>query len=546
MKKFVIGIFAAGCLLALCSLYSISAGAAEADANLAGLLESTIAQGVSGNQCTNTCTDYSVYWKDSCPAGERCIAFKNSCADDITLSYQIGCNWDGNPGAPQCDCTEGATLAKNGVKYWQIVNGDYASCNPSWQPDCLTEGFSIVANKGSGADCTQGTRVEFAAGNSGNPYTKFDSYNISTQGKAGGNWYSVPVVFKPDPSVTDIYDSSKLNCRPLYCNSLECPDAYLDSTGGGCSDNRSPQGNCQPTFSNSSGYLVEFCPSNCTESSCPSCQKNSSMNLATADFNGATVSEASSTTSANESSVPANAMIRNGLVRVTAEGLIYYALEALDGEWRHLPGYLAQIAAADINGDYIDEIFGLTDRGEIFYTNDLLPNWQLVPGVLSQIAACDLNGDGIADLVGVASDGHIYYTVDKVNWQTMPGVLNQLTCGDLDGDGFDDIAGVTSTDDIYYTLDNANWQHLPGKLSRLASGHINGDSKADLVGLTSVGQVYYTSDLINWISIPGVLSQIAVGHLNSDLQGDLVGLSSTGDLFYTSDLINWNQLPGQF
>ena len=311
MKKSIFMVFVLGGLVVLSSVCSIPAGATGDPANLADLMESTVMPALLDENCDgakNTCADYSIYWQGSCPAGERCITFKNSCTQDLTLSYNIGCNGDGTAGAPQCNCTEGPTLTKSGgVAYWQIVNGDYDSCLPSWQPACLTASLTVMANEGSGADCTQGTRVEFTAGNSADPYGQFDSYNISTQGEAGGSWYSVPVAFEPDPGVTDPYDPSKLNCRPLYCNSLTCPDAYLTPTTGGCSDNRSPQGNCAPTFSQASGWLVEFCPSNCTADSCPSCQKDgSSMNLATGALDGVPGSVASIPAQENESSSSAD------------------------------------------------------------------------------------------------------------------------------------------------------------------------------------------------------------------------------------------------
>lgn len=544
-KALFVALFAGHCAV-FCLFCAISSEAKEATGNALESMASVASSELFASDCDtkNTCQDYSVYWKDSCASGERCIEFKNSCKDDLTLSYQVGCNADGTPGAPQCDCTQGPTIESGKVKYWQIVNGDYdPNCPTQWKPACLTAGLTVMANTGSGANCAQGTRVEFTAGNSGDTYGMFDSYNISTQGDAGGNWYIVPVVFEPSPGVTDPFDPTKLNCRPLYCNSLTCPDAYLTPTTGGCSDNRSPQGNCAPTFSQSSGYLVEFCPSNCTTKSCPSCQKDtSSTNLAAGDLDGVQESAATPVTASGST----DAMVRNDLVGVTSQGHIYYALQALSTDWQHLPGRFAQIATADIDGDFVDEIFGLTDSGEIYYTSDLLPAWQWLPGVLSQLATCDLNGDGIADLVGIAPDGYLYYTVDRLNWQWMPGILSQLTCADINGDGLGEVAGVTSTGEIFYSLGSGNWHYLPGKLTQLASGHIDADSKADLVGLTSSGRIYYSVDLSNWVHMPGILSQIAVGNLNSDLYGDLVGLSSTGEVFYTLDLVNWNQLPGRF
>lgn len=224
-----------------------------------------------GSNCgaaTNVCPDYAPSWKTACPSGSRCITFVNHCAKSVALAYNIGCNGNGKPGAPQCSCTDGPVLAGSGGKvFWEIVNGNYASCLPSWEPPCLTASLAVVANEKT-ADCTAGTRLEFTAGNTANAYGHFDSYDIDVE-KA---WYSVPVKFSPD--LTCANDHANHDCRPLWCNKTDCPDAYQTPTTGGCADGRSPQASCQDTFSGSVGYTVGFCPPDCamTGGACPSCQ----------------------------------------------------------------------------------------------------------------------------------------------------------------------------------------------------------------------------------------------------------------------------------
>jgi hypothetical protein len=214
----------------------------------------------------NVCPDYAPMWHtDACPDGKRCVTFKNSCTDPVALAYQIGCNGDGTPGAPQCNCTDGPSIAAGGSVYWEITDGNYTSCLPSWQPACLTAGLAVMGNLNT-ADCTKGTRLEFTSGNSANPYGKFDSYDIDVEKQ----FYSVPVTFKPD--ITCAVDHANHDCRPLFCNSNDCPDAYGTPVSGRCPDGRSPQAGCQDTFNDAKGYTVEFCPSDCTDSSCPSCQ----------------------------------------------------------------------------------------------------------------------------------------------------------------------------------------------------------------------------------------------------------------------------------
>ncbi len=203
----------------------------------------------------NTCPSYAPSWVSACPDGARCITFKNSCAAEVYLSYNTGCNSDGTQGAPQCTCTAGPTLAAGASAFWVIVDGDYPNNPPSWTPACLTSGLAVLVNEDA-ATCTAGTRVEFTAGNSGNPYGKADYYNIDVE----KDWYSVPVSFQPTLVNDCAADDANHDCRPLWCDSGTCPDAYATPTTGGCPDGRSPQAACQDSFSAPDGYVVEYCP----------------------------------------------------------------------------------------------------------------------------------------------------------------------------------------------------------------------------------------------------------------------------------------------
>jgi len=210
------------------------------------------------SKALNVCPDYSTSWGTACPAGQRCLTFTNaSPTETVSLAYQIGCNGDGTPGAPQCNCTPGPVLAPGASSFFVIVDGNYASCLPSWQPACLTAGLAVLANVGV-AGCAKGTRVEFTAGNNADPYGKFDSFNLDTEKE----FYSIPVTFAPD--LTCAHDSANHDCRPLVCDSDKCPDAYATPTTGGCPDGRSPQVGCQDTFGDfgtPSGLTVTYFPS---------------------------------------------------------------------------------------------------------------------------------------------------------------------------------------------------------------------------------------------------------------------------------------------
>lgn len=226
------------------------------------------AASLGSSACNNTCMSYPQQWHTSCPSGQRCIEFLNSCPSAVTLSYQIGCDKDGNPGAPTCNCTLGPTIAMGQSAHWVITDvDDSSSCVPKISPTCLTSGLAVISNTSPDLNCNSGTRIEFTAGNLADPFGKFDTYNIDVE----KDWYSIPLEFSPD--LTCAIDHG-LDCRPLYCNTANCPDAFIDPTMGGCSDNRSPAAACQDTFNDPAGFIVEYCPGNCstTGGSCPSCQ----------------------------------------------------------------------------------------------------------------------------------------------------------------------------------------------------------------------------------------------------------------------------------
>ena len=217
------------------------------------------------SQAKNTCPDYSTAWVPTCPEGQRCITFKNSCDYSVGLSYEIGCNGDGTKGAPQCDCTMGPVLApKTGTASFVITDGDYTSCLPSWQPPCLTAGLVVMAGKLEVAEGSQAsttgvcagpvTRFEFSAGNQADPYGHFDSYDIDLE-----KGYGVPMSVTPELQCA--HDTANHDCRPLVCDSATCPDAYSTPTSGGCPDGRSPQVGCQDTYGQDVGLVVELCPS---------------------------------------------------------------------------------------------------------------------------------------------------------------------------------------------------------------------------------------------------------------------------------------------
>lgn len=201
----------------------------------------------------NTCTDYTESWVKTCPEGSRCVTFTNACTYPVALTYSVGCDGTGKPGAPQCASTEGPKLATGASESWVIVDSATLKGACKWSPDCLTEGLEVMAN--ANAYAPSGTRVEFTSGNSLDPYAKFDSYDLDIE-----LGFTVPVAYGPSLQSGCANDFANHDCRPLYCDSGTCPDAFSTATSGTCPDRRSPAAGCQDTFSGNDGYLVTFCP----------------------------------------------------------------------------------------------------------------------------------------------------------------------------------------------------------------------------------------------------------------------------------------------
>jgi hypothetical protein len=265
-------------LTLLIGCFSTSAGPENenVDVTVVEAKNVTLGAAAAAGDCTqakNVCPDYSPSWVAACPAGERCLQFTNASATEtVALSYQIGCNGDGTPGAPQCNCATGPALLPGASMYFTIVDANYTSCLPSWQPACLTAGLAVIANATT-ASCAAGTRVEFTAGNSGDPYGHFDNYDIDAElTKDGGQFYSIPVALAPNLTCANDYQNH--DCRPLGCTSSTCEDAYITPTSGTCPDGRSPQVGCQDTFSGNGdggagsgvGFMVTYYPA--TSASC--------------------------------------------------------------------------------------------------------------------------------------------------------------------------------------------------------------------------------------------------------------------------------------
>jgi hypothetical protein len=233
------------------------------------------------------------------------------------------------------------------------------------------------------------------------------------------------------------------------------------------------------------------------------------------------------------------------LVGLTAAGKIYYSTNK--SSWVNIPGILSGLAVGDFNGDGYDDIGGLNSAGKVYYTTDASTWTRITAGTLSAnagLTAADLDGDGSDDFAGVTSAGKIYYTTNKTSWTNIPGTLAGLGHGDFNGDGWEDIGGSNTAGKVYYTTNLTSWINTNGIMSRVAVGDLNGDGSDDVAGVNANGSVWYSTDKTTWTRITGTLADIAIGDLNGDGTDDIIGLNAAGKIYYTTNLSTWTNILG--
>lgn len=90
------------------------------------------------------------------------------------------------------------------------------------------------------------------------------------------------------------------------------------------------------------------------------------------------------------------------------------------------PGSTDAIVFIDVkSGDFDQgrpgaELVALDIEGGIFVSSDLM-TWKQIPGTLKTLVSGDFNGDGVDDIAGIGEDGDIFFTIDfGVTWMEIP------------------------------------------------------------------------------------------------------------------------------
>lgn len=228
-------------------------------------------------------------------------------------------------------------------------------------------------------------------------------------------------------------------------------------------------------------------------------------------------------------------------------GSVFYTLDLTS--WTSGNGIMADLVAGFFDAGPQEDLAGLTQDGQVFYSLDQAGNWVLIPGSLETLMVANLDGTGTDDLVGLNSDGVVFYTTDLTTWQSLStGSLASVVAADLNGDNVDELAGLSASGQTWYTLNPTAltpvWQQVGGQLAQLIAADVNGDGNDDLVGLNGDGFIFVSTDLITWTNVPGQLVQVQAGPLDAGPAADLIGVNAVGQIWFTLDLANWTQQSG--
>ncbi len=204
-----------------------------------------------------------------------------------------------------------------------------------------------------------------------------------------------------------------------------------------------------------------------------------------------------------------------------------------------------RVFVGDINGDKFDDLIGIGDTGEIYYSlafgngsfgketdsgdHAFAPSagW-FRTSIRSRVFVADINADGRDDLIGIGDDGKIYHALSNGNGtfqnETYSGrkafspaagwfrntIRERVFVANIDNKKGDDLIGVGDDGKIYYSLSNgdgtfgaetysgrkalapsAGWFRNDIQ-SRVFVADINKDGKQELLGVGDDGKIYYS------------------------------------------------------
>ena len=216
--------------------------------------------------------------------------------------------------------------------------------------------------------------------------------------------------------------------------------------------------------------------------------------------------------------------LRTDLVGSWSSGV--WSRNSNTGAWTNLStSGASQIAAADIDGDGIDDLVGVWPDSGLWIKYSSAANWQYISSAPTSLAVGDTNGDHKAEIIGIWHS--VVWSHDGAvgGWTILTSGASQVDLGDTDGDGKDDLIGIWPGDGLWmkYTS-TGSWTRVTSPASMITCGDLDGDGKSDLLGIWNGTVWAMNSATAGWSILTSGASQITAGDLDGDGKDDLIGI----------------------
>ncbi len=219
-------------------------------------------------------------------------------------------------------------------------------------------------------------------------------------------------------------------------------------------------------------------------------------------------------------------------------------------------------SSGDANGDGLDDIFYVTDNGEVHVRRNTgsgfasdFAHIAFGGGDSARYAYGDVNGDGKTDVFYVTTDGQVHvrrstgsgFTWDVAHIALGNGDPARYGYGDVNGDGKTDIFYVTTQGQVHVRRSTgfafvADVPHIGfgnGDPSRYFYADLDGDGKTDVFHISTSCQVWVARGKglsISW-DVPvigfgnGDPARYAIGDVNGDGMADVFHIPASGQVW---------------
>lgn len=225
--------------------------------------------------------------------------------------------------------------------------------------------------------------------------------------------------------------------------------------------------------------------------------------------------------------------------------------DSASGTWTKLAPPADLIATGDLDGDVIDDIFGVWPNQEgVWVRYSKTGEWVRLAPTARFVSSGDMNGDGRKDLLGTWDGLGVFYRNSVSGaWVKLAAPADMVIAGDADLDGIDDLIGSWPVQGGIWGKSSklGIWYKIAPPPRDMAGGDMNGDGRKDLLGTWDGQGVFYLDGASGqWVHLSAEAEKVAAGDLDGDATDDLLAVytSSPGVWVKYSKTKTWSKLAG--